>query len=335
MFYRVLLVVALAACTPRGELGFAETGVPGRPVFVGTMRGLDPKGDPTLFERNAILGLARYDVAIPAHHKPGEITFPKRGKVDPARDFVVTARESYPIPSKFRGDLSAELARNGGEAVVFIHGYNTNFAEGLYRLAQLGEDFDIPGVLVSYSWPSRGTVAGYAYDRDSALFARDGLEDLLKELRLAGAKRINIISHSMGTSITMETLRQMAIAGDRATLDRLTGVILISPDLDIDVFRNLATRIGRLPQPFIIFTSQKDKALRISGWLSGETARLGNLQDVAELGDLKVTVVDVGAFNTGEGHFNVGNSPTLIALMNRAGAVEALANSDGGVQTGL
>jgi len=50
---------------------------------------------------------------------------------------------------------------------------------------------------------------------------------------------------------------------------------------------------------------------------------------VTELGDLKVTLVDVGAFNTGEGHFNLGNSPALIALMNKAGAAEALVASDG------
>ncbi|MCW1918888.1 alpha/beta fold hydrolase [Rhodobacter sp. KR11] len=328
MFYRVLLLVALAACTPRGELGFTQAAAPGRSIFVGTTRAFDANGDPTLFERAETLGLARYDVAIPPEHLPGEITYPK-GEVDPQTDFAVTGKRNYTDDPAFRGDLARQLARNGGEAVVFVHGYNTNFAEGLYRLAQLGQDFEVPGVLVSYSWPSRGTVAGYAYDRDSALFARDGLESLLKELRLAGARRINIIAHSMGSSVTMETLRQMAIAGDRATLDRLSGVILISPDLDVDVFRNLATRMGKLPEPFVIFTSQKDKALQLSGWISGEPARLGNLQDVSELADLKVTLVDVGAFNTGEGHFNVGNSPALIALMNRAGAAEALVASDG------
>ncbi len=322
MFFRLALVF-LVACTPRGELGFAPG--EGRPVFVGTTRGFDAAGDPTLFDRRP-LGLARYDVSIPADHKPGEITYGN----DPAKDFTITGKRHYTGDSAFRGDLAAELRRTGGEAVVFVHGYNTNFAEGLYRLAQLGQDFKVPGVLVSYAWPSRGTVAGYAYDRDSALYARDGLEGLLKELRQAGAKKITLISHSMGSAVTMETLRQMAIEGDRATLDRLAGVMLISPDLDVDVFHNLAERMGKLPDPFIIFTSQKDKALRLSGWISGEKARLGNLQDVRPLADLKVTLVDVGAFNTGEGHFNLGNSPALIALLNQAGAAQALVASDGG-----
>jgi esterase/lipase superfamily enzyme len=315
----------LLACTPRGELSFNDEATePGRPVFVGTTRELDAMGNPTSFGRSAALSLLRYDVALPPARAPGEISYGQ----DPTKDFTVTAHETYATPMAFRADMAKELAKSNGAAVVFVHGYNTNFAEALYRQAQLGEDFQMPGVLVSYAWSSRGKVAGYAYDRDSALFARDGLQDLLRQLRASGARHITLIAHSMGTSITMETLRQMAMSGE--SMDRIDGVMLISPDLDIDVFRNLATRIGRLPQPFIIFTSQKDKALRLSGWISGETARLGNLADPAVLADLKVTLVDTAAFNTGEGHFNVGNSPALIQLMNRANAVEALANADGG-----
>lgn len=325
MFYRVLLILLLASCTPRGELGFSPSLAPSRAIYVGTTRDFDANGDPTGFDRSGSLGLARYDVAVPPEHLPGEITYGQ----DPAKDFVVTGKRHYDSDSAFRGDLAAALARSNGEAMVFVHGYNTNFAEGLYRMTQLGHDFQIPATMVSYSWPSRGTVAGYAYDRDSALFARDGFEQLLRELRQAGARRIVIVAHSMGTSIAVEVLRQLAIAGDRATLDRVSGVMLISPDLDVDVFRSLAERIGRLPQPFIIFTSQKDKALRLSGLISGEKARLGNLQDVAPLADLKVTLVDIGAFNAGDGHFNLGNSPALISLLNQTGAVQALVESDG------
>jgi esterase/lipase superfamily enzyme len=40
--------------------------------------------------------------------------------------------------------MAKELAKSNGAAVVFVHGYNTNFAEALYRQAQLGEDFQMP-----------------------------------------------------------------------------------------------------------------------------------------------------------------------------------------------
>lgn len=329
-------VVMIAGCAPRGELSFAEAPEPGRAIFVGTTRSLDPaSGEPTGFGR-APLQLMRYDVSVPPERAPGEITYgDDRQGPDPARDFVVTGRTRYPAPAPFRSDLSRELARSGGEAVVFVHGYNNTFAEGLYRLAQLGADFDLPGVLVHYAWPSRAQVMGYAYDRDSALFARDGFQELLDELRRAGARRILLVSHSMGGALTMETLRQIAISADSGTLSRISGLVLISPDLDVDVFRAQVARVPRLPEPFVIFTSQKDKALRLSGWISGEPARLGNLEDVSRLADIRVTVVDTGAFSTREGHFNVGNSPALIAMLKRSGQVASVLEGDRTGQPGL
>lgn len=333
----VLCVCVLAACAPRGEIRLVEDAtLPARSVFVGTTRGPDPETGKDLTRgRLEALRFARYDVSVPPDRSPGAITYPDRGSApDPARDFLTTRAELYPQAPAFRTDLRAALAENGGEAVIFVHGYNNTFAEGLYRFAQLGHDLKVPGVLVHYSWPSRANVMGYAYDRDSALFARDGFEALLHEVRAAGARRIVILAHSMGGAIGMETLRQMAIAGDTETLSRISGVVLISPDLDIDVFRAQAHRIGPLPQPFIIFTSGRDRALQLAARLTGEPARLGNLQDVAQLANLKVTMVEVGAFAEG-GHFAVGNSPALIALLGSTGEVAAVLEGDQIGRTGL
>ncbi len=320
--FLIALVLVLAACTPRGELAFTDAPVgPVRTIFIGTTRTFDPAtGDPTGWQRSDTLGLAQYDVSVPPNHKPGVISYVRQNeKVDPRTEFTVAGRKHYTSASAFRADVARALRGGQDEAVVFVHGYNTNFAEGLFRQAQLGVDLNLPGVLVGYSWPSHAQIAAYAYDRDSALFARDGFQELLDQLRKAGARRILIVSHSMGGGLTMEALRQMALSGDRATLDRISGLVLVSPDLDVDVFRKQVARLPRLPNPFIIFTSQKDKALRLSGWISGVPSRLGNLQDVSPLGDMKVTVVDVGAFSTGEGHFNLGNSPALLALLSESG----------------
>ena len=93
--------------------------------------------------------------------------------------------------------------------------------------------------------------------------------------------------------------------------------MLISPDLDVDVFRTEALRIGTLPQPFIIITSQKDRALALSARLTGQRQRLGNLADVTKVADLKVTLVDVGAFSEGVGHFTAATSPALLQILGR------------------
>ena len=70
-------------------------------------------------------------------------------------------------------------------------------------IAQMAHDLQLPGAVVHYSWPSAAEPLGYAHDRDSALFARDGLEQLMQEITAAGARRIIIVSHSMGSALTM------------------------------------------------------------------------------------------------------------------------------------
>ena len=49
-----------------------------------------------------------------------------------------------------------------------------------------------------------------AYDRESAMWSRDAFEDLLKALAAApSGGRIFIVAHSMGTLLTLETLRML------------------------------------------------------------------------------------------------------------------------------
>lgn len=338
---RLLPAVALAlltACTPRGTITVVppET-VPGPIVnlFVGTTRQLDVGG---VFgpKRSETLNLARYDIAIPPARQLGKVVFPKRPtKPDPQTDFLTTAQVFYPTEARFRTDLSRALAVNDHEAVIFVHGFNNTFAEGLYRFAQLDHDLQIPGVAVHYSWPSAAQPLGYVQDRDSALFARDGLEQLIRDVSNAGAQRIVLVAHSMGGHLTMEALRQIALRGDRGLMNRIDGVVLISPDIDVDVFRMTAKVIGTLPEPFIIFGSPRDGVLRLSGFITGQQGRLGALEDVSRLADLDVTYLDVAAFRDGTGHFTAGTSPGLIRVLGRIEDVNAAFRGDAAARTGL
>lgn len=337
------VIATLAGCASRGsvviEPAAANIGTIER-VFIGTTRAADPEsGSAFGIGRSAITRFARLDVVVPPVRRPGEIIWPRSGRRDdPQTEFLTASEHLYPGGAAFRADLATALANEGRgrrEAVVFIHGFNNNFAEGAYRLAQIGHDLDLGGAYVHYSWPSRGHPLGYAYDRDSALFARDGLEDLLREVRAAGAERILLIAHSMGAALTMETLRQLAIAGEQELIGRISGVVLISPDIDVDVFRALAARVGVLPQPFYIVTSKKDRALALSARLTGQRDRLGTVADASRVADLKVTLLDTTAFSSGVGHFNAGNSPGLLAILGRLGDVDAAFARDRTGRAGL
>lgn len=332
----VILMMFVAACANRGTVTIVPPETPTGPVaqvFVGTTRAWEGGSFGTA--RSEAMRFARYDIAVPPRRELGEIRFPpKHGKPDPATDFVATAVQIYGQEPQFRSDLSRALAANGGEAVIFVHGFNNTFAEGLYRIAQLKHDLQVPGVMVHYSWASAAEPLGYVYDRDSMMFARSGLESLIRQVSAAGARRIVLIGHSMGGFLTVETLRQMSIRDD-GLINRVSSVVLISPDIDVEVFHQQAREIGHLPQPFVIFGSERDRALQLSALITGQQDRLGNLDDVTPLADLPVTYLDVTAFSKGGGHFVPGTSPALIRILSKIADVTAAYGSDATTQPGL
>lgn len=308
-----------------------------RTVFVATTR--QEEGGAFVSGRAGGVSFGRYLVSIPPSHVAGEIELPGRGeRPDPARHFVTAREDRFDSAARFRAELAAALrGTSRRDAVIYVHGFNNTFAEGVYRIAQIGHDLQVPGVAVHYSWPSAAQPLAYAYDRDSALFARDGLERLLEEVRAAGASYVTLVAHSMGSLLAMETLRQIEIGGAGRVRRLVQAVVLFSPDIDVELFRAQALRIGRLPDPFVIFTSRRDRALRLSARLTGQRSRLGNLQDFDLVGDLDVVVLDVSAFTDGSAleHFAAAQSPSLLALFTAVGAVDAALGADPAGRAGL
>ena len=95
---------------------------------------------------------------------------------------------------------------------------------------------------------SRGRHAGevglgaYAFDRESANYSRDALEQLIEALELnPNVKEINLVAHSMGNWVTLEALRGRSIRAGRLG-KKIRNVFLVAPDVDVDVFR---TQIGQ------------------------------------------------------------------------------------------
>lgn len=328
-----LALLILAACAVREEVDFVQGPAPGavwRPVLVATTRAADEELGVPGSERNAQVGFGRFTVSIPPDRELGDIPRQRNHQTpDPERHFMLA--ESRELrPAAFEAAVRAELVEqppNEREAVIFVHGFNTTFIEGVYRTAQLDYDLRLPGVITHYSWPSLGAPLAYAHDRDSALFARDGLIEMIHRIASAGPNRTILIAHSMGTHLTMEALRQMSLSHDPA-LDGIGGVILIAPDLDVELFRQQVSVMGRLPQPFLIVVSQRDRVLNLSARLTGQPTRLGNIPNAEAIADLPVTVVDVSAYGSGDGHFTVGSSPALVGLLAQMGAVNAALSSE-------
>jgi esterase/lipase superfamily enzyme len=286
-------------------------------VFVGTTRQQEPDGTFGI-SRSADLQLLKLQISIPPERDLGTIS-DGYDKPNPIKDFVIAEQKPFATSSAFQSAVRAE-AGSAGEVTVFVHGFNYSFSDSSFRIAQLAHDLNVPGALVSYAWPSRGHVLGYEYDSDSALFARDGLQELLENVMASGASRIVLVAHSMGAAVAMETLRQLEFKSPGWSERNLSGVVLISPDMNADVFLSQTRAFKKLPQPFVVFKSQADIALRLSAKLRWEDERLGSVTDITEFAHLPIKFIDVTAFTDAGGgnHFVAGSSPALIAILKSA-----------------
>jgi esterase/lipase superfamily enzyme len=318
-----LVLSALAGCGGRGDIVLLESGVqPGvvETVFVVSAR--RSENEPVYFasDRSEHPEYAVFDVSIPPRRKPGTVTYPRGSRPDPATDFLVTDTTRFAGAAAFVEAIDAEVAtvpRHNGRATLFVHGYNTNFAEGLYRQAQIQHDTDRHGVSVHFTWPSAATTLGYEYDRESALYSRDALAEAIEVLEASKVTGYNLAAHSMGAFLLMDALRTIALAEGRAALSKVNEVVLISPDIEIDVFRKQAPPVLALGIPIFVIVSSDDRALRIAAELRGEHDRLGSIVSVDEIAGLDVTVIDVSDVPRPDrlGHFKVGTSPQLIDFL--------------------
>ncbi len=268
-------------------------------ILVATTRVRDPK--PGAFyngERSQTLDFSAFDVSVPPSHVNGHVEWPKQAPGDPRTDFVMRDGRYLSGEKEFIADLNRQLGmRPKGQRKVlfFIHGYNTQFAEGLYRFAQVVDDAKSTAVPVHFSWASRGALSEYVYDNNSATSARDRLEHVFRLVAASDADQINILAHSMGNWVTVEAIRNIQIKGDAPAAGKIGAIVLAAPDIDIDVFKSQMRRIGKPKKPYLVVISQDDRALAASRFLAGGKNRLGDDPNEPELTSLGAIVVDLTA----------------------------------------
>ena len=347
------MAASLAACASRPESGYLSPvalvapGAVDHTVIVATTRERDPRPG-TLFngDRASASDYAEVTVSVPPTHKDGEIEWPRTPPGDPNTDFVARDEKYLDGDKAFLRAVNAQLElRPAGKRRVFlfIHGFNTMFAEGLYREVQIVHDAKAPGVPVLFTWASRGKPTAYIYDTNSATAARDELEHTLRLLLASKAEEVNVLAHSMGNWVTVEAFRQIKISGNLDHVSKLGYVFLAAPDIDIDVFKSEMRRIGKPKKPFYIVLSKDDKALWLSRTIGGGVTRVGDNPDTAELAALGATVIDLtdvkGNDSTNHDKFNqlAAVAPQLRSVLAQGIAANrrATALSDGAAGGGL
>jgi esterase/lipase superfamily enzyme len=183
-------------------------------------------------------------------------------------------------------------ASGARDLLIYVHGFNQTFEAAALDAARLSDGIKFAGDTMVFSWPSRASLLDYNRDRESAMWSRDALDQVLEDLLASpNVGRVNIVAHSVGTMLTMEALRQLhAKLGDYAA-DRIGAVVFASPDIDMDVFTASVQRIGPLAPRVTIITATNDRALAVSRWVNGSTTRVGAAEK-AQLEKLGLRVID-------------------------------------------
>jgi esterase/lipase superfamily enzyme len=262
------------------------------PVFYGTdrVRKEEAKRIAYTTERARRLELGHALVTVPKSHQVPNIERPFAIRIP---YFEITIFEQAEDPKKHftikelkaltREEFIA-LAREriGGsrafkdQAVVFVHGYNTAFDYALFRTAQMAYDLKFDGASFLYSWPSGAGFFGYGYDRDSATQAQLYLKEFLAlVVEQSGAKSVSVIAHSMGNLPLLNVLRELGPTLPPSV--RLNQIILAAPDVDRDVFVNLAANLEQYGRGVTLYASANDRAMEAARRVAGGVPRAGDV----------------------------------------------------------
>ncbi len=161
------------------------------------------------------------------------------------------------VSSNFPHPISTSIA-DQKHLCLFIHGYNESFADTavLYnKIASTLFDGDSGlGELISFDWPSKGSLLGYLPDRVTARQVADDITNVFEQLynwmsgkQAAAAQdpshacraRTSVIAHSMGNYVLQYGLESLWTRKNRPLLvSLLQEVLMVAADVDNDLFRS-------------------------------------------------------------------------------------------------
>lgn len=174
-----------------------------------------------------------------------------------------------------------------GDVLVYVHGYNIGFERACRDSARLARQTGFEGRLLLFSWPARSAVVTYRSDAKRLAASMPALFDALDELASRyGAGRVNVIAHSMGSRVVVESIE--ALLPRDEPFDKL---VLVAPDIDRELFAEILPELKSLVSEITVLASDRDRLLMLS-----QTVNLGARLGQADGLDIDgVRVVDVTA----------------------------------------
>lgn len=261
----------------------------------------DPR-DPFTSERNQGLTYGMATVFIPKSHARGSTG--SRLHVITGKDAPLTFEHAKVMTEgSYWDSLKSQLQSNEPSrkvVMVFIHGYNTDFQEAAIRTAQLWADLELQGVPSFFSWPSKGSMGAYTVDEATIDFSEKYLEQYLVTLRGQVGKEqpIHVIAHSMGNRALLR------VAARLQNSINLGQIILAAPDVDSDLFQQLAHAYPRISERTTLYVSTSDKPVNFSGFFH-DVERVGAPPRFAQIAGIDTVEVKAktGLLDLGHSYF--------------------------------
>lgn len=284
-------------------------------VWFGTNRAPRDPADPTrgFANQRDPRGEVHYGtctVYIPRAHQFGSTGTPfwQRWKRLEFTDDHLELRAIRPFDSEeaFLASLRERMGDRPADertVLVYLHGYNTSFEEAALRAAQIGFDLEVE-TTAFYSWPSREEVVHYSADISRIEASERQIAEFLTAVATrSGADRVHLLAHSMGNRGLARAISRITLYATRTSEVRFGQIILAAPDLDVDLFRELAAVYPRISDRTTMYVSARDKALEMSSYLQ-DSDRAGFTPPVTVLEGIDtVEVTDIDVTRLGHGYF--------------------------------
>ncbi len=207
--------------------------------------------------------------------------------------------------ARFLAALEPMYGHGGRRVLLFVHGYNTSFAEAAATLACMHHHQGRRGAAVLFSWPAGTEVLRYVEERELARESTNALARLITLLHGPGkVERIDCLVNSTGAQMLIGALHQLDGTLGREAMAGLGigSLVLASPDVSLrDFLTDDIALLAATARRTVVYSNRTDRALGLSGWWHEGTrlGRLGRIDDDVR-GPLlryrdRVEVVDVTA----------------------------------------
>lgn len=197
---------------------------------------------------------------------------------------IYEGREMWASEAAF---LTAQnrMAQNNTNALFFVHGFNTDFRDGLESAHRLEQLYNVEVIL--FSWPANGGgtldgLSSYDEDKRDAALSIGALDRCFEKLVIyfmryaeqACKRKFSLAMHSMGNYLFKRLLSSSIYQGETQLFD---NIVMLAADVNNEDHAEWVDRVQFRNRLFITI-NEDDAALLASKALPGDNqkARLGH-----------------------------------------------------------